>query len=107
VAGGFNAPIAGVFFAIEVGNRYLSRNTVKLDEEAPDGPRADIAAIVLAAIILVCVPLRARVSVLAMRDWREDWFRIGKFTLCLRVRAVAVLKTALVVCGWHGGLCHG
>jgi H+/Cl- antiporter ClcA len=51
VAGGFNAPIAGVFFAIEVGNRYLSRNTIKLDEEAPDGPRADIAAIVLAAAV--------------------------------------------------------
>ena len=51
VAGGFNAPIAGVFFAIEVGNRYLGRNTIKLDEESPDGPRADIAAIVLAAAV--------------------------------------------------------
>ena len=55
VAGGFNAPIAGVFFAIEVGNRYLSRNTVKLDEQSPDGPRADIAAIVLAAAISTIV----------------------------------------------------
>ena len=51
VAGGFNAPITGVFFAIEVGNRYLGRNTIKLDEESPDGPRADIAAIVLAAAV--------------------------------------------------------
>lgn len=49
VAAGFNAPIAGVFFAIECGNRYLAKNTIKLDEGAPDGPRADIAAIVLAA----------------------------------------------------------
>ncbi len=40
-----------MFFAIECGNRYLNKNTVKLDEEAPDGPRADIAAIVLAASI--------------------------------------------------------
>ena len=41
--------VAGVFFAIECGNRYLSKNTIRLDEDAPDGPRADIAAIVLAA----------------------------------------------------------
>lgn len=41
----------GVFFAIECGNRYLAKNTVKLDEDAPDGPRADIAAVVLAASI--------------------------------------------------------
>ena len=40
-----------MFFAIECGNRYLNKNTVKLDEQAPDGPRADIAAIVLAASI--------------------------------------------------------
>jgi H+/Cl- antiporter ClcA len=52
VAAGFNAPITGVFFAIEVGNRYLAKNTVKLDEEAPDGPRADIAAIVLASAMV-------------------------------------------------------
>ena len=51
VAAGFNAPITGVFFAIECGNRYLSKNTIKLDEDAPDGPRADIAAIVLAAAL--------------------------------------------------------
>eukprot|EP01039_Chlorochromonas_danica_P005883 gene5883-6478_t len=51
VAAGFNAPIAGVFFAIECGNRYLRKNTVKLDENAPDGPRADIAAIVTAAAL--------------------------------------------------------
>eukprot|EP00599_Poterioochromonas_sp_BG-1_P003903 CAMPEP_0173134198 /NCGR_PEP_ID=MMETSP1105-20130129/1155_1 /TAXON_ID=2985 /ORGANISM="Ochromonas sp., Strain BG-1" /LENGTH=426 /DNA_ID=CAMNT_0014045963 /DNA_START=40 /DNA_END=1317 /DNA_ORIENTATION=+ len=49
VAAGFNAPIAGVFFALECGNRYLSKNTVKLNEYSPDGPRADIAAIVTAA----------------------------------------------------------
>jgi hypothetical protein len=41
--------VAGVFFAIECGNRYLSKNTIRLDEDSPDGPRADIAAIVLAA----------------------------------------------------------
>lgn len=35
VAAGFNAPISGVFFAIECGNRYLSKNTVKMDEDAP------------------------------------------------------------------------
>jgi H+/Cl- antiporter ClcA len=51
VAAGFNAPIAGVFFAIECGNRYLSKSTVQLDEDAPDGPRADIAAIVVAAAL--------------------------------------------------------
>ena len=49
VAAGFGAPIAGVFFAIECGNRYLSKNTIKLNEDSPDGPRADIAAIVLSA----------------------------------------------------------
>eukprot|EP01035_Chromulina_nebulosa_P017517 gene17517-23078_t len=51
VSAGFNAPITGVFFAIECGNRYLQKNTIKLDESSPDGPRADIAAIVLAASI--------------------------------------------------------
>eukprot|EP01041_Mallomonas_annulata_P003544 gene3544-7054_t len=51
VSAGFGAPIAGVFFAIECGNRYLKKNTVKLDEESPDGPREDIAAIVLAATL--------------------------------------------------------
>eukprot|EP01036_Dinobryon_divergens_P032969 gene32969-42663_t len=56
VSAGFNAPIAGVFFAIECGNRYLSKNTIRLDEDSPDGPRADIAAIVLAAALanLIC-----------------------------------------------------
>jgi H+/Cl- antiporter ClcA len=43
--------VTGVFFAIECGNRYLSKNTIRLDEDAPDGPRADIAAIVLAAAL--------------------------------------------------------
>jgi len=52
VSAGFNAPIAGVFFAIECGNRFINKNTVKLEtEENTDGPRADIAAIVLAATI--------------------------------------------------------
>jgi hypothetical protein len=51
VAAGFNAPITGVFFAIEVGNRYLAKNTIRLNEEAPDGPRADIAAIVLSSAL--------------------------------------------------------
>lgn len=55
VAAGFNAPIAGIFFAIECGNRYLVRNTIKLDESAPEGPRADIAAIVIAASVAVLV----------------------------------------------------
>lgn len=51
VAAGFGAPITGVFFALECGNRYLSKNTIKLDQTAPDGPRADIAAIVIAAAL--------------------------------------------------------
>lgn len=51
VAAGFGAPIAGVFFALECGNRCLARNTVKLDEDASDAPRTDIAAIVLAATL--------------------------------------------------------
>jgi H+/Cl- antiporter ClcA len=49
VAAGFGAPIAGVFFALECGNRCLARNTIRLDEDASDAPRSDIAAIVLAA----------------------------------------------------------
>ena len=44
VAAGFNAPITGVFFALECGNRYLRRNTLKF-ERVDEGPRADIAAI--------------------------------------------------------------
>lgn len=44
VAAGFNAPITGVFFALECGNRYLKRNTLKF-ERVDEGPRADIAAI--------------------------------------------------------------
>ena len=51
VSAGFNAPIAGVFFAIECGKRFLKVNTVNLEEEVKDGPRADIAAIVLAATV--------------------------------------------------------
>lgn len=51
VAAGFGAPIAGIFFALECGNRCLARNTVKLDEDASDAPRTDIAAIVLAATL--------------------------------------------------------
>lgn len=49
VAAGFGAPIAGVFFALECGNRILAKNTIKLEEDASDAPRADIAAIVLSA----------------------------------------------------------
>ena len=63
-AAGFNAPITGIFFALECGNRYLSglgvdshtstnnenRSPVNLlGRNSPDGPRADVAAIVLAA----------------------------------------------------------
>ena len=52
IAAGFNAPIAGVMFAIECGNRYLAKNTVKLLQvDTPDGPRSDIAAIVLSATL--------------------------------------------------------
>lgn len=51
VSAGFSAPIAGILFAIECGNRYLSKNTIMLDEDAPDGPRSDIAAISLAATL--------------------------------------------------------
>jgi len=52
VAGAFHAPIAGVFFSIECGNRYLSKNTVPLIDDDQKGlPRADIAAVVLAATL--------------------------------------------------------
>lgn len=51
VSAGFNAPITGIFFAIECGNRYLTKNTIKLAEDSPDGPRSDIAGIVLAATL--------------------------------------------------------
>lgn len=52
VSGGFDAPISGIFFAIECGNRYLSKNTVPVFEDNQDGvPRPDIAAIVLAATV--------------------------------------------------------
>lgn len=44
VSAGFNAPITGVFFALECGNRYLRRNTLKF-ERVDEGPRADVAAI--------------------------------------------------------------
>ena len=63
VSAGFHAPIAGILFALEVGSRFLARNsmdvrrnpgdpivpTMPLDESAPDGPRSDIAAVVLAS----------------------------------------------------------
>lgn len=51
VSAGFSAPIAGILFAIECGNRYLNKNTIKLDEDSPDGPRSDVAAIALAATL--------------------------------------------------------
>jgi H+/Cl- antiporter ClcA len=50
VSAGFDAPITGIFFALECGNRYLRKNTLKF-ERVDEGPRADIAAIVLAATI--------------------------------------------------------
>jgi hypothetical protein len=61
VAAGFSAPVAGILFAIECGSRYLSRNGIILSssssqqqqqteaEASLDRPRADIAAICLAA----------------------------------------------------------
>lgn len=60
VAAGFNAPIAGVFFAIECGNRFLTKNGIVLSSTAKgddieDGPRADIAAIVLSATVAALV----------------------------------------------------
>ena len=51
VSAGFNAPIAGVFFALECGKRFLKVNTMTLSAESKDGPRADVAAIVLAATV--------------------------------------------------------
>ena len=51
VASGFNAPFTGIFFALECGNRFLKKNTVTLTEESVDGPRSDIAAIVIAACV--------------------------------------------------------
>lgn len=55
VAAGFNAPFTGVIFALECGNRYLRKNTVTLTEESIDGPRSDIAAIVIAASLAALV----------------------------------------------------
>lgn len=60
VAAGFSAPVAGILFAIECGSRYLAKNGITLSssssssqqaevEAALDRPRADIAAICLAA----------------------------------------------------------
>ena len=53
VSAGFNAPITGIFFALECGNRYLMKNTMSvLQTPEEDGrPRADIAAIVLSATL--------------------------------------------------------
>ena len=52
VSAGFGAPISGIFFAIECGNRYLSKNAISLLEDDQRGvPRADIAAIVLSATL--------------------------------------------------------
>ena len=66
-AAGFDAPFTGILFSLECGNRYLSglgvdSNTADnyankgnrspinlLGRNSPDGPRADVAAIVLAA----------------------------------------------------------
>jgi hypothetical protein len=39
VAAGFNAPIAGIFFALECGNRYLSDNAITLAGDQTDEPR--------------------------------------------------------------------
>ena len=58
MAAGFSAPVAGILFAIECGSRYLAKNGITLSsssssqaevEAALDRPRADIAAICLAA----------------------------------------------------------
>ena len=58
VAAGFDAPVAGILFAIECGTRYLVKNGITLNTsqtdqmeelDAVDRPRADIAAICLAA----------------------------------------------------------
>jgi hypothetical protein len=59
VSAGFSAPVAGILFAIECGSRYLAKNGITLSsssssqqaeaEVALDRPRADIAAICLAA----------------------------------------------------------
>ena len=53
VSAGFNAPITGIFFALECGNRYLMNNTMPLLQtpEVAGRPRADIAAIVLSATL--------------------------------------------------------
>ena len=53
VSAGFNAPITGIFFALECGNRYLLKNTMPILQtlEADGRPRADVAAIVLSATL--------------------------------------------------------
>ena len=62
-------------FLSECGNRYLAKNTIRLDEQAPDGPRADIAAIVLAACVADIV------SSLLLQG-RESLTIQGKKALC-------------------------
>ena len=71
VAGAFSAPIAGIFFSIECGNRYLSKNTLPLIDTDQKGlPRADIAAVVLAATLsdlVVAWGLQGRVETLSLQ----------------------------------------
>lgn len=71
VAGAFSAPIAGIFFSIECGNRYLSKNTLPLIDIDQKGlPRADIAAVVLAATLsdlVVDWGLEGRVETLSLQ----------------------------------------
>ena len=85
VAAGFSAPITGIFFALECGNRYLKGSgapVVLLDDDTSSlgdelgeeatgqgsGPRADIAAIVLAATAASVVSnLGAQESTLAIQ----------------------------------------
>jgi H+/Cl- antiporter ClcA len=50
VAAGFNAPIAGVFFALEVAQRLLPTR-LALEASDPKAPRTDVAAVVLSAVI--------------------------------------------------------
>ena len=78
VSAGFSAPITGIFFALECGNRYLRGRSAPgvlaagvVDAEVSNGadrPRADIAAIVLAATAAsIATSLGVQESTLALQ----------------------------------------
>lgn len=105
VAAGFSCPIAGIFFALECGNRYLLKNLkfVQPDANSIDGPRADIAAIVVAAAfanIIVSLGLRGESSLLSIQGnsyaMISPFFELPLYMLLgLICGAISVLFTKL------------